>query len=77
MMKTLLETHAGQFGMKYLAQYIWWPHINRQNFFHGVNCPESTKTGKNLKSIIPNSQTSKLRHLLEPNEELNVDFAVP
>ena len=23
MMKTLHETHPGQFGMKYLAQYIW------------------------------------------------------
>ena len=56
MMKTLHKTHSGQFGMKYLAQYIWWPHINRQIYFHGINCSECTSAGKNLKTVIPNSQ---------------------
>ena len=64
MMKTLHETHPGQFGMKYLGQYIWWPHINRQIFFHGINCSECTKTGNNLKSVIPNSQISELPPVL-------------
>ena len=75
--KTLNESHPGQFGMKYLAQYIWWPHIHRQIYFHGLNCLECTQTGKNLKSIIPISQTSELPPLSEPNEELNLDFAGP
>ena len=75
-MKTIHETHPGQFGMKYLAQYIWRPHNNRQNYFHGINCSECTKTGNNLKSVIPNSQISDFL-LLELNEELNVDFAGP
>ena len=73
--KTLHETHPGQFGMKYLAQYIWWPHINRQIYFHGINCSECTNTCKSLKSIILNSQISELPPLLEPNEKLNLDFA--
>ena len=60
MTKTLYETHPDQFGMKYLAQYIWWPHINRQIYFHGINCSECTITCKNLKSIMPNSQFSEL-----------------
>ena len=77
MFKTLHETHPVQIGMKYLAQYIWWPHINRQIYFHGINCSECTKTSKNLRSIIPNSQISELPPLLEPNEELNLDFAGP
>ena len=77
MMKTLHETHPGQFGMKYLVQYIWWPHINRQIYFHGINCSECTSAGKNLKTVIPNSQASELPPLLEPNEELNLDFAGP
>ena len=51
MMKTLHETHPGQFGMKYLAQYIWWPHINRQIYFHGKNCSECTSADKG-KSIL-------------------------
>ena len=75
MMKTLHETHPGQFGTKYLAQYIWWPFINRQIYFHGKNCSECTSAAKNLKTIIPNSQTSEFPPLLEPNEELNLDFA--
>ena len=77
MMKTLHGTHPGQFGMKYLAQYIWWPHINRQIYFHGINCSECTSAGKNLKIVIPNSQISELPPLSEPNEELNLDFAGP
>ena len=37
-MKILLEAHPGQFGMhKYLAQYIWWAHINHQVYFYGIN----------------------------------------
>ena len=77
MMKTLHQTHPGQFGMKYLAQYIWWPHINRQIYFHGINCSECTSAGKSLKTVIPNSQISELHPLSEPNEELNLGFAGP
>ena len=77
MMKNLHETHPGQFGMKYLAQYIWWPHINRQIYFHGKNCSECTSAGKNLKTVIPKSQISELPPLSQPNEELNLDFAGP
>ena len=77
MMKTLHETNPGQFGMKYFAQYIWWPHINRQTYFHGINCSEGTKMGKNLKKLLPNTQISELPLLLEPIEELNLDFAGP
>ena len=76
-LKTLHESHPGQFGMKYLAQYIWWPHIYRQIYFHGINCTQCTQTGKNIKSIIPTSQISELPTLFEPNEEINLDFAGP
>ena len=55
-LKTLHDSHPGQFGMKYLAQNIWWPHINRQIYFHGINCSQCTQTGKNIKSIIPTTQ---------------------
>ena len=77
MMKTLHETQPGQFGMKYLTQYIWWPHINRQIYFHGINCSECTLAGKNLKTVILNSQFSELPPLLESNKELNLGFAGP
>ena len=48
-LKTLHESHPGQFGMKYFAQYIWWPHINRRIYFHGINCSQCTQTGKIIK----------------------------
>ena len=76
-LKTLHESHPGHFGMKYLAQYFWWPHINRQIYFHGINCTQCIQIGKNIKSIIPTTQISELPALFEPNEELNLDFAGP
>ena len=76
-LKTLHDSHPGQFGKKYLAQYIWWPHINRQIYFHGINCTQCTQTGKNIKSIIPTTQVSELPALSEPNEEPNFDFYGP
>ena len=72
--KTLHKPHPGQFGMKYLAQHIWWPHINRQIYFHGINCTQCTQTGKKIKGIIPTTQTSEFPALSEPNEEINFDF---
>ena len=67
MMQALNQTHPGQFGMKHLAQNIWWPHINRQIYFQGIN----------IKSIISKSQISKFCSLLETNGELKLDFAGP
>ena len=71
-----MKVNEGQFGMKYLAQYIWWPHINRQFYCHGISCSEGLETGKNKKNIIPNTQISDLLPFSEPNEELKFDFAV-
>ena len=31
----LHETHPGQFGMKSLAENIWWPNLCREIFYHG------------------------------------------
>ena len=50
-LKTLHETHSGQFGTKYLAQYVCWPHINRQIYFHGINCSECTSKLASEKKI--------------------------
>ena len=75
--KFLHKSHPCQFGMKYLAQYIWWPHINRQIYFNVIICTQCTQTGRNIKSIIPTTQTSELPALSEPNEELNLNFAGP
>ena len=44
----LHETHPGQFGMKSLAEYLWWPHIYREIYHHGRTCTQCLKAGKNI-----------------------------
>ena len=70
----LHETHPGQFGMKALAENIWWPHLYREIYHHGKNC---IMAGKNLKVLLGTNKTEKLPILTEPNEEVDLDFAGP
>ena len=76
-MSLLHKTHPGQFGMKSLAENIWWPHLYRQIYYHDKNCIECIKAGKNLKFILGTNNTESLPILSEPNEELDLDFACP
>ena len=63
----LHETHPGQFGMKSLAENISWPHLYREIYYHGKNCIQYMKAGKNLKVILGTNNTEKLPILTEPN----------
>ena len=47
------KTHPGQASMIYLAQLIWYPQIHRDIVALAQRCKQCTKTGKNLKPIIP------------------------
>ena len=31
------QAHPGQFGMKALAENIWWPHLYREIYHHKKN----------------------------------------
>ena len=73
----LHETHPGQFGMKALAENIWWPHLYREIYHHGKNCIQCIMAGKNLKVLLGTNNTVKLPILTEPNEEVDLDFAGP
>ena len=75
-MSLLHETHPGQFGMKSLAKNIWWPHLYREIYCHRKNCNQCIKAGRNLKVILGTNNTEKVPILSEPNEELDLDFAV-
>ena len=57
----LHETHPGQFGMKSLAEYLWWPHIYREIYHHGRTCSQCLKTGKNIKVLLGTHNISKFR----------------
>ena len=73
----LHETHPGQFGMKALAENIWWPHLHREIYHHGKNCIQCIMAGNNLKVLLGTKNTEKLPILTEPNEEVDLDFAGP
>ena len=36
----LHESHLDQFGMKFLAEFIWWPYIYRELKHHGNSCKQ-------------------------------------
>ena len=73
----LHETHPGQFGMKALAENIWWPHLYREIYHHGKSCIQCIMAGKNLKVLLGTNNTEKIPNLTEPNEEVDLDFAGP
>ena len=65
------QTHPGQAGMLSLGNLIWFPCIQRSLTSKAQACEECTKQGKNLNPLM-----SK-QNLEEPNEELQMVFAVP
>ena len=72
----LQEAPSGKFAMKRLSlQYAWWPKIYREIQVHAENCIECAKAGKNLKLLIATSQIGKLLPLVEPNEDMELNFA--
>ena len=73
----LHETHPGQFGMRSLAEYMWWPHIYREIYHHGKSCSQCLKAGKNLKVMVGTDNITKLPTLTFANKEINLDFAGP
>ena len=68
----LHETHPDQFGMTFLAEYIWWPHIYiyREIYNLGTSCNQCLKAGKNFKegnkilriTSADNSKENKIFH---------------
>ena len=73
----LHETNPGQFGMKSVAEYLWWPHIYREIYHHGKSCSQCLKAGKNIKALLGTDNITKLPTLSFANEEINLDFAGP
>ena len=71
------ESHPGQFGMKFLAESIWWPHIYIEIYHHGKSCRQCLEAGKNFQVLLGSYHVSKLRVLSFANEEMILDFASP
>ena len=76
-MNAIHRKHPGQTGMMHLANLIWFPRIHREIVTLTQNCQPCIKIGKNLKPLIPKNKISELPPLVEPNEEVQLDFAGP
>ena len=57
--------------------YIWWPKIYREIQVHGESYIECVKSGKKLKPLTRHDKLGKLPTVVEPNQEIELDFAGP
>ena len=69
--------HCGAKIMNARAEYIWMPKINRRIEAAAKNGKACTKTAKNLKALMAHKDEGERDKPIEPNEELEIDFAGP
>ena len=60
-----------------LAKLIWWPHFHSEIVSKVKACRQCIDKGKNLKALIPKTQLGQLPSLIEPNQEIQMNFAGP
>ena len=74
---SLHVTHPGSAAMLDLIQNFWFPHIHRSIVQMAQNCKQCTEQGKNLKPILGKTFSFQMKPLVEPNEEVQLNFAGP
>ena len=74
---SLYLTHPGQGGMLEAAKNVWYPYLHRDIVATAQNCKECHQKGKNLKVISGKTHFTSQNALVEPNEEIQLDFAGP
>ena len=60
-----------------LSHHVWFLHIHRSIVQMAQNCKHCTEQGKNLKPILGKKISFQMEPLVEPNEEVQLDFARP
>ena len=70
-------THPGQGGMLEAAKHIWYPYLHRDIVTSAQSCKECRAKGKNLRVISGKKHFTSLDAVVEPNEEIQLDFAGP
>ena len=60
-----------------LAKLVWYPHIHSEIVAQAQSCRHCIEKGQNLKQLTPKTNLGSLPSLVEPNEEIQMDFAVP
>ena len=77
MLDSIHLTHPGQGGMLEAAKHIWYPYLHRDIVTAAQNCKECRAKGKNLRVISGRKHFTSLDAVVEPNEEIQLDFAEP
>ena len=70
-------THPWSWGMTELANRVWWHFCNRDVLNRVPLHKACTGFGENLKPIVPANKFKPLTPCVEPNQEIQIDFAGP
>ena len=76
-MDALHLTHPGQGGMLEAAKHVWYPYLHQDIVATAQNCKNCREKGKNFKVISGKQHYTTLDAVVEPNEEIQLDFAGP
>ena len=75
LMDVLHLTHPGQRGTLEAANYVWYPYLHRDIVSTALNCKNCREKRKNLKKISGKKHYTTLDAVVEPNEDIQLDFA--
>ena len=76
-LKRIHRGHPGQEAMLGAAQYLWWPHMNKDIVNLAEECRSCTRYGKNVKYLISKNTSKPLPLLTQPGQEVQLDYAGP
>ena len=76
-LKRIHRGHPGQEAMLGAAQYLWWPHMNKDIVNLAEECRSCTRYGKNVKYLISKNSSKPLPLLTQPGQEVQQDYAGP
>ena len=65
-LKRIHRGHPGQEAMLGAAQYLWWPHMNKDIVNLAEECRSCTRYGKNVKYLISKKSSKPLPLLTQP-----------
>ena len=53
---------------------VWWPRLHREVLTLAQSCSQCTESGKNLKTLLPQTAVRTIPAATAVNEEIAIDF---
>ena len=76
-MSSIHYGHSGRDTMLRHVSDIWWPKIHREAVTTAKCCDQCNAAGKNIKSLLKQTQFGKIPRSEKSNDEVALDFAGP